>query len=508
MKKRATLFCLFLLICTSVFGEEPPDERWVAHYNGPGSGNDEAHALAVDNSGNIYVTGESKGSVSTDFCTIKYSPDSNIPLWVARYNGPNNNSDSAYAIALDSNDNIYVTGQDWGNETFHDYATIKYTSESNEPVWVARYNGPAHDDDSAVAIGIDSNNNIYVTGYSIGSGSTSRDSVTIKYDAKGNKLWTAKYGSGNGSYYYTRAIAIDTQDNIYVTGHLNQGTPNDYFTIKYSANSNQPVWMVRYNGPGNKNDSARAIVTDKNNNVYVTGESEGTNSVNDYTTIKYDADGNEIWVARYNGPGNSDDSAHAIAIDDEDNIYVTGASCASDGTWDYATIKYTPDSNIPVWVARYNGPGNDEDIARAIAVDRDNNIYVTGESIGTGTNYDYATVKYDSNGNEIWVTRYNRTGSFRDDAQAIAVDNENNVYVTGNSYDGGGINADYTTIKYTQHGICLGPVISDLNNDCKVDFVDYAKLAQYWLIEQDWVDMEILTDNWLECNYALEEDCR
>jgi uncharacterized delta-60 repeat protein len=506
MEKRAILFCLVLVICNSVFGEEPLVEQWVAHYNGPGSGYDEAHALVVDNSGNIYVTGESLGSgTSIDFCTIKYAPDSNIPLWVARYNGPNNNSDYAYAIALDSNDNIYVTGQDRGNETFRDYATIKYDPNGNE-IWVARYCGPANNSDESHAIAIDSKNNIYVTGWSTSTSATepSQDSVTIKYDTEGNEIWIAKYGSGNSSYYYTKAIAIDTQDNIYVTGHL-QGTSIDYFTIKYRADSNQPVWMVTYNGPGNGDDSARAITTDNNNNIYVTGESKGIISGNDYATIKYDANSDRIWVARYNGPGNGDDSALAIAIDDEDNIYVTGGSCASDEAWDYATIKYTADSNIPVWVVRYNGPGNDEDIARAIAIDKDNNIYVTGESIGSGTYYDYATVKYDPNGNEIWVGRYNGPGTSLSNAEAIAIDGNNNIYVTG--CDGSGISADFATIKYTQHGVCLGPVTSDLNDDCKVDFVDYAILAQNWLIEKDWDDLGILTDNWLECNYYLEEDC-
>jgi uncharacterized delta-60 repeat protein len=504
MKKSAILFCLVLVIFTSVFGEEPAVERWVARYNGPGSGYDDAHALVVDNSGNIYVTGESLGSgTSMDFCTIKYATDSNIPLWVARYNGPNNNSDYACAIALDSNDNIYVTGQDQGNGTFRDYATIKYDPDGNE-IWVARYSELENSSDGSHAIAIDSKDNIYVTGDSIGLEGTTRDSVTIKYDTEGNELWIARYGSGNG-YYYTEAIAIDTQDNIYVTGHLQQGTSDDYFTIKYRADSNQPVWMVRYNGPGNGDDSARAIATDNNNNIYVTGESRGTVSGNDYATIKYDTNGNRIWVARYNGPGNSDDSALAIAIDDEDIIYVTGGSYASDGAWDYATIKYAPDSNIPVWVVRYNGPGNDEDIARAIAIDRDNNIYVTGESIGSGTYYDYATVKYGPNGNEIWVERYNGPGTSWGNAEAIAVDRNNNVYVTG--YDGSGINTDYATIKYTQHGVCLGPVTSDLNNDCKVDFIDYAILAQYWLIEKDWDDLGILTDNWLECNLDPPETC-
>jgi hypothetical protein len=90
--------------------------------------------------------------------TVKYSPDSNEAVWVAGYNG------GAYAIAVDSKDNIYVTGWSYG-----DYATIKYSPDSNQPVWVAGYNGGAY------AIAVDSEDSIYVTGESYG------DYATIRY---------------------------------------------------------------------------------------------------------------------------------------------------------------------------------------------------------------------------------------------------------------------------------------------------------------------------------------
>src|SRR3990172_7509608 len=76
----------------------------------------------------------------------------------------------------------------------------------------------------------------------------------------------------------------------------------------------------------------------------------------------------EAWVARYNGPGNSGDAASALAVDNAGNVYVTGYSDGSGSSWDYATIKYAPNGDS-LWVRRYNGPGNSSDEAYALAVD-------------------------------------------------------------------------------------------------------------------------------------------
>jgi hypothetical protein len=112
----------------------------------------------------------------------------------------------------------------------------------------------------------------------------------------------------------------------------------------------------------------------------------------------------QAWVARYDGPANGYDLAWAIAVDGSGNVYVTGQSRGS-GTDDYATVKYDANGN-QLWIARYDGPANGYDLAWAIAVDGSGNVYVTGKSIGAGTDTDYATVKYDTNGNELWVARY------------------------------------------------------------------------------------------------------
>src|SRR3990172_549257 len=153
-------------------------------------------------------------------------------------------------------------------------------------------------------------------------------------------------------------------------------------------------WVARYNGSG-MFDGANAIAVDANGNVYVTGYSYGSGTSSDYATIKYDTNGNELWTARYNSPGNSYDQAAAIAVDANGNVYVTGYSYSGTSS-DYATIKYDTNGN-QLWVARYDGRDNSYDLATDIAVDASGNVYVTGGSYDSVTSNDYATIKYDTN---------------------------------------------------------------------------------------------------------------
>jgi uncharacterized delta-60 repeat protein len=374
--------------------------------------------------------------------------------------------DVAFALAVDSQGNVYVTGRSWGGtSTLDDYATVKYDANGNL-LWVRRYNGPGNRSDEARALAVDSQGNVYVTGSSIGAG-TSVDYATVKYDANGNLLWVRRYNGPDNSLDEAFALAVDNQGNVYVTGFSrSDSTLDDYATVKYDANGNL-LWVRRYNGPDNGVDVAVALAVDSQGNVYVTGSSWGGTSTHyDYATVKYDANGNLLWVRRYNGPGNWSDVAFALAVDSQGNVYVTGRSWGGTSTLDdYATVKYDANGNL-LWVTRYNGPGNGFDEARALAVDGQGNVYVTGSSIGAGTSVDYATVKYDANGNLLWVTRYNGPGNGFDEARALAVDGQGNVYVTGQSWGGDGTDYDYATVKYVQ---C---VAGDVNCDGCVDDAD------------------------------------
>ena len=368
------------------------DRLWAKRYNGPGNASDKATALAVDAQGNICITGESEGVESySDYGTVKYSPGGNR-LWAKRYNGAGNDWDGTEALVVDSQGNVYVAG--WaviGIGSGWDYVTIKYGPSGNR-LWIKRYNGPGNSWDSAYAIGVDAQGNVYVTGGSVGA-SLFSDFATIKYGPNGDRLWVRRYNGAANDWDQAFALAIDSEGNVYVTGQsATAGSGYDYTTIKYSP-AGVLIWAKRYNGPGNGDDVPTAIAVDAQGNAYVTGSSTGVDSYSDYTTIKYGPSGDRLWAKRYNGPGNGDDTPTAIAVDAQGNAYVTGYSPGAGSGGDYATIKYSP-SGERLWVQRYNGPGNGDDSAHAIALDAQGNVYVTGESEGEGSGSDYATIKY------------------------------------------------------------------------------------------------------------------
>jgi uncharacterized delta-60 repeat protein len=440
---------------------------WTNRYDGPGGiGNARASAVAVTGSGNVYVTGYSAGwGGYSDYATIAFT-SSGVTLWTNRYHGPGSRGDQAKAIAVDGSGTVYVTGFSFGSSGYSDYATVAYNGVG-VALWTNRYHGPVNGDDKAIAIAVDGSDKVFVTGSSFGSGSSS-DYATISYNSAGVALWTNRYSGPGISPDNANAIAVDASGNVYVTGRsYSFGTNADYVTVAYST-AGVGLWTNRYNGPGNSGDEATAIAVDGSGKVFVTG-----NSANDYATIAYTSGGVALWTNRYDGPGNSGDYATAIAADGNGHVYVTGYSYGASGFWDYATIAYTS-GGAPLWTNRYNGPGNATDQAAAIAVDKSGNVYVTGYSEGSGSAGDCTTVAYSSVGVAWWTNRYNGPGNGYDQATAIAVDGNYNVYVAGYSTPTIA-KTDYALVKYTPSDPRL-EITSDGGDGF---FVRYAGLTDF-----------------------------
>jgi hypothetical protein len=227
-----------------------------------------------------------------------------------------------------------------------------------------------------------------------------------------------------------------------VTGYnVETLTGLDIITIKYSPGGTE-LWVQRFDSSSGE-DVPAAIACDASG-VYVTGRSSFS-----YVTIKYDFDGNEQWVRNYNG-GFGSDSAAALVLDGAGHVYVTGLSTGSGTNHDYATIKYDTAGNEQ-WVRRYDGPStqflHDYDRPADLAVDGNGNVFVTGNSSD-----DFATVKYDAAGTETWVRRYSGPAAGADWATAIAVDASGNAYVSGSSYGNSTTQYDIATLSYDPSG--------------------------------------------------------
>ncbi len=265
--------------------------------------------------------------------------------------------------------------------------------------------------------------------------------------------WEQRYnGPGNG-IDLAFSIVVDNQGNVYVTGNsVGETSDNDITTIKYSASGVQE-WIQRYNGPSNALDvinGTNAIAVDGSGNVYVAGCSEtGATNYIDYAVIKYNSAGVQQWVQYYNGPGNSYDAPSGIALDAADNVYVTGRSESISAGADYTTIKFNSDG-VQQWIETYNGAGNSYDAANAISLDNDGNVYITGYCSGAGSG-DCATIKYNTDGVQQWAEIYDGPENGGDYENAIAVDGSGNVVVTGGTAGSGTYN-DYLTMKYNSSG--------------------------------------------------------
>jgi uncharacterized delta-60 repeat protein len=447
MYQKTLFFALFLLyfgvqIC---FGQ-----TWIKHYNGNANTTDLSRKVFIDNAGNSYITGFSTNIGSgRDVTTIKYNP-TGVQQWVAKYNGYSSGNDEAYAITVDDAGNVYVAGTSYSNSADKDIILIKYNSGGSQQ-WASRYTSSGSYPDEAYAITLDNAGNPIIAGYSYGD-HKGNQFIIIKYNTFGSQQWVSKYDgtSGNNSDE-AYAITVDDAGNVYACGSSEGSSGNlDYVTIKYNS-SGIEQWVKRYNGPGNNNDEAYAITLDDYGNVIVTGESVGIGTGQDYTTIKYNSSGVQQWIARYNNASaNSTDIARAIIVANNKDVLVTGSSKSSSasGSEDYLTIRYDQNGDS-IFVNRYNGSINSTDIAYSIVVPNSNNsVFITGSSktsSGTGGE-DIVTLKLNPSGNQIQKTTIYNPGS--DAGLDVKLNSNEDIFLAG-YMAGTGTGSDMTIAEYT-----------------------------------------------------------
>jgi len=421
-----------------------------------GAGYDVGLAITIDGSGNVYTTGWFSGTADFDPGpgTFNLSSAGGYDVFITKLDAFGNflwarsmggiNSDAGYSIAFDAEGNIYTTGYYQGPADFDPGPGIfNLTSASGyndifisklDPlgnfIWAKSING-ANSSNIGFSIALDNSGNIYTTGnfqgttdFDPGSGTFNLSSAGVtdificKLNASGNLLWAKSMGGAN-NLCHGYSIALDGQGNVYATGDF-QGTADfdpgsgtfnltstgleDIFISKLDVSGNL-LWAKSMGGTNS--DYGYSIALDSLGNVYTTGRFWGTvdfdpgattfnlisSVLGDIFISKLDASGNFLWAKNMSGT-NGGTTARSIALDGTGNVYTTGSF---QGTADFdpgtGTFNLTCTGYGDIFISKLNTSGNflwaksmggtGSTAGKSIAIDDQENIYVTGSFYGT-----------------------------------------------------------------------------------------------------------------------------
>jgi large repetitive protein len=406
-----------------------------------GSGNDYANSIAVDSNGNSYVAGYTyssnfpisnpyqamKGDLS-DVFVLKLNAAGNTLLYSTFIGGGGN--DAAKAIAIDSSGNVYVTGYTYSTN-FPTSNPYKPSNSGSEDAFVLKldvsggslvystYIGGSNDD-VANGIALDASGYAFVTGNTgstnfptlnpyQGSNKGVEDAFVLKLNIAGNALVYSTYIGGSAEDY-SNGIDVDFSGNAYVAGgtySTNFPTSSPYqssyhgfedaYLLKLNPNGNALVYST-YVG-GSNEDSANAIAVESQGNAYLVGSTSSTDfptlspyqpsngGSEDAFVIKFNAAGSNLVYSTYIG-GSGSDSANGVALDSSGIPSVTGRTSSSNfpissalqpnkaGGVDAFEFKLSYSGGELVYSTYLGGSGGDT--AYGIAVDASGNAHICG----------------------------------------------------------------------------------------------------------------------------------
>jgi hypothetical protein len=341
---------------------------WQSGYDSPGNGYDQATAGTVDSAGNVVVTGYSVvGTGNQDYLTAKFGAADGALLWLKRYNGAANADEQARAIAVDSAGNVLVTGHSWNGSNW-DILTQKHGAADGLVLWEQRYNGPANGHDYGIAVAVDSAGDVIV------AGTSASDYYTAKYaSANGALLWERRYSRGDDQIM---AMTLDSQDNVIVTGFSSgAGVGYDFYTAKYAAADGVVIWGKHYNSVENRDEFGGDVKIDASGNVVVAGHASN-GSTSDYLLAKYAAqDGTLLWEKRLPNRLGFLEGRTTLAADPNGDPVFTGLIRHADNSREIYTASYSSTDGSLIWEHRSPTTGN---VPRPVVVEEDGDVITTG----------------------------------------------------------------------------------------------------------------------------------
>ncbi|MFX1310673.1 MAG: SBBP repeat-containing protein [Promethearchaeota archaeon] len=354
--------------------------------------------FVIDSFGNYYLVGTGSAD-GGDIYIVKF--DSNRTYqWHDLWKGY---SDFGRGIALDSLGYIYVVGRtDESNHGTYDCVLLKYNI-SGYLEWERKW-GDLNSNDKAESIAIDSKDNIYITGGTDISGISSVDLFLLKYNSTGDLLGVNTLGSVNGSYGFD--ITIDSEDMIYLTGTIGMdhgiGLSSDTILLKYNSSLNL-LWNKTWGGFAH--ERGYALKFDSLSNIYITGEYSDAGQRYIFL-LKFNQRGDfqwdKIWLRDVSNNSIHSDSGNDLAFDSLDNIYITGkVEGIGAGLYDTILLKYDKSGNL---IENLTWGGLYDDIGMGIIIDSSDNVYICGYTnsfSGASLSTEMFLLKFSSNAGDF-----------------------------------------------------------------------------------------------------------
>jgi PQQ-like domain len=273
--------------------------------------------------------------------------------------------------------------------------------------------------------------------------------------AGGDQLWVSRFDN-RGGIDSARDLAVSPDGSkVFVTGYSSTPSYGDteYATVAYDAVTGGQLWARAYNGPAHLSDEAFAVaVSADGSEVFVTGESGGVGTEDDFATVAYAAaTGAKLWTARYDGPAHGYDAGVDVATSpDGSAVFVIGQSETADGA--YATIAYNQETGATLWAqSEPPCPTTCQFSPEALTVSMaGNTLYATGYSASlTGSGSDFYTVAFDTSAGAINWGQRTIIGDRLNTAYYIALSPDGSkVFVGGHSVSLGDCCNNGITIAY------------------------------------------------------------
>ncbi len=303
-------FPLLTLIILSLNSSGQHLPLWVSYYSGGSDLYYYPSDMVLDNSGNIFVTTSVNDTARTTALLIKFSPSGSI-LWDFHDTDLNFNTH----LAITKSENIYLVGEALGD------IRTQLLDQNGSILWIDNFDNGCNGLDDPFSICTDENSNIYITGQSGGCTPPNvyDEIVSLKYDSIGNLKW-ANFSHGTHNLARGLAIGADSFENVYITG-FNADTPitESNFIIKYDSQGNTQ-WSHKIPNAGIGESDLLSIFHDSL--IILGGNRIDTTGFYRPYSAAYDSSGNLRWFTPFDT--NSYHSSKSMIVDESGNSYFTG----------------------------------------------------------------------------------------------------------------------------------------------------------------------------------------